>query len=116
MRKCGIVQQDAEAQFSSKSDGDAKEWGVLASPELPHLDRVNPKCTLVGVSGPRARPGVLCHRKVILCSVGVVVPRLVSNSIGEPPASTAGGQVDDEIELLIERSRWSGVNLIDYDF
>ena len=31
-------------------------------------------------------------------TVRVVVPRLISNFIGEPPASATGGQIDDQVE------------------
>lgn len=79
-------------------------------------------------------------------TVRIVVPRLVSNSIGEPSACATSGQIYDKVECcrrlmmelegvggkvsggetdtmqkrmsrtLIERSRWSGVDLINHNF
>lgn len=77
---------------------------------------LHPEGTLVGISGPSACPGVLCHREVILrgyntkglenfwqelagkLTVRVIVPWLISNLIGEPPTCATGGQIDDQVE------------------
>lgn len=108
-----------------------RSWTFTALFHFPHLDRVaggsdqyensqqatqddsHSERTVVLAARPRRSPRILRFRKQA-CSRGVsarIEPRLVANAVWEPPTCPTNRQVDDQVEVLVER-RGGGSTLI----
>ena len=74
--------------------------GVSKSPDF---DGVDLECGCLALLIPGVVPGALC---VVECVDGMSVgvgPRLPSNAVGKVSGSSADGDVEDDVELFVER-------------
>ena len=67
---------------------------------LPHLHRLDRHFGRLGLPG--RVPLILSAQEILGRRLRLVHPRLTGRAILEPPIGTSNGQVDDEIEFLIE--------------
>ncbi len=74
---------------------------------LPHLHGRD--CELGRLRLPSWEPLILPGQEILGRSLRLVDPRFAGRSILKPPISTSNSQVDDEVELLVERRIQVGI-------